>query len=267
MLRWLTPSSAPVRSTSPGPRRTRFTRRPRCARRENRDQSIALVHLEQVERDGVATVRVLPFGAGAYPRRGTFTMVELADDDDPDLVCVEGAGTAKYLDKADDWAAYETVWKVLTDTSATRKGRASRCGGTATGSRSGTRRTGAPGRSCASPGSSGPLRFPEGAVGRRPPVIRPEAHERRAPGCRGRSSSRRGCCAATGGPRRQDGFAMSGGRCPTGLPVGRAERARRLAVRECFRDGAREVRVRVRVGGRNGACPLGSAGSTRASRS
>ena len=74
--------------------------------------------LRQADRDGVASVRVLPFAAGAYPRRGSFTMVELADDeDDPNVVYVEGAGTAKYLDKPADWNRYEAVWKILTDMS------------------------------------------------------------------------------------------------------------------------------------------------------
>ena len=71
----------------------------------------------QLDRDGVATVRVLPFAAGPYPRRGSFHMVELADEDDPNVVYVEGAGTAKYLDKPADWNRYEAVWKVLTDMS------------------------------------------------------------------------------------------------------------------------------------------------------
>ena len=71
--------------------------------------------LRQADRDGVATVRILPFTAGAYPRRGAFHMVELADEDDPNVVYVEGAGTAKYLDKPADWNRYETVWKILTE--------------------------------------------------------------------------------------------------------------------------------------------------------
>ena len=79
-----------------------------------RDQ---IEHLRQVDRDGVASVRVLPFSAGAYPRRGAVHLVELADDDDPNLVYVEGAGTAKYLDKPADWARYEEFWKILTDMS------------------------------------------------------------------------------------------------------------------------------------------------------
>lgn len=62
-------------------------------------------------------VRVVPFAAGAYPKRGNFSLFEFDDEEDPAVVYVEGAGAAKYLDKPSDWTDYETVWDILTQKS------------------------------------------------------------------------------------------------------------------------------------------------------
>ena len=74
-------------------------------------------HLRQLDHDGTVTVHVLSFDAGAFPRRGPFALLDFADEGDPSVAYVEGAGAAKYFDKPGDWAAYDSVWKILADIS------------------------------------------------------------------------------------------------------------------------------------------------------
>jgi transcriptional regulator with XRE-family HTH domain len=73
----------------------------------------------QIERlrTVAAKIYVLPFSAGAYPRRGSFALLDFEDDEDPSVAYVEGPGGARYFDRADDRAEYEFVWKFLLDKS------------------------------------------------------------------------------------------------------------------------------------------------------
>jgi hypothetical protein len=69
-------------------------------------------------RDVTASVRVLPFAAGAYPRRGSFALLDFDDsDEDPSVAYVEGPGGARYYDRDEDRKEYEFVWSILLDKS------------------------------------------------------------------------------------------------------------------------------------------------------
>jgi hypothetical protein len=70
----------------------------------------------QVEslRSSPADVRVLPFRAGPTPRRSPWALLTFDDPDDPSVVYTEGNG-ARYLDKPQAWAEYESVWTILMD--------------------------------------------------------------------------------------------------------------------------------------------------------
>jgi hypothetical protein len=68
-----------------------------------------LEHLRAVELD----VRVLPFSAGAYPRRGSFALLDFDHDDDPSVAYVEGPGAARYFDRPSERAEYEHVFDVI----------------------------------------------------------------------------------------------------------------------------------------------------------
>jgi transcriptional regulator with XRE-family HTH domain len=72
-----------------------------------------LAHLGAVS----AAIRVLPFAAGAYPRRGNFALLDFDDDEDPSVAYIEGPGAARYLDRPGDRAEYEFVWSVLMEKS------------------------------------------------------------------------------------------------------------------------------------------------------
>ena len=54
---------------------------------------------------------------GRSPRRSAFALLDFADTQDPPVVYVEGGGIARYLDKPDDWADYEFVWRILMEKS------------------------------------------------------------------------------------------------------------------------------------------------------
>jgi hypothetical protein len=55
-------------------------------------------------RQAAAAIRVLPFAAGAYPRRGSFALLDFADDEDPPVAYVEAPRAARYFDKPEDRA-------------------------------------------------------------------------------------------------------------------------------------------------------------------
>jgi hypothetical protein len=58
-------------------------------------------------------VRVLPFSAGAYPRRGSFALLDFEHDDDPSVAYVEGPGAARYFDRPAERAEYEHVFEII----------------------------------------------------------------------------------------------------------------------------------------------------------
>ena len=70
-------------------------------------------HLHDGDSHPNIDVRVLPFSAGAYPRRGSFALLDFDDDEDPSVAYVEGPGGARYYDRPDERAEYEHVWKIL----------------------------------------------------------------------------------------------------------------------------------------------------------
>ena len=73
------------------------------------------IMMAQVEhlRSSDADVRVLPFTAGAYLRRGSFSLLDFEDPDDPSVAYVEGPGGARYFDRPAERAEYEYVYGVL----------------------------------------------------------------------------------------------------------------------------------------------------------
>jgi hypothetical protein len=75
--------------------------------------AVQVEHLRSVS----AEVRLLPFTAGPSPRRSGFALLDFDNVEDPSVVYVEGSGIARYLDKADDWADYEFVWRILMEKS------------------------------------------------------------------------------------------------------------------------------------------------------
>ena len=58
-------------------------------------------------------VRVLPFAKGAYPGRGSFTILDFDDEEDPSVVYVEIPKGARYFDRPDDRADYEYVFDLI----------------------------------------------------------------------------------------------------------------------------------------------------------
>ena len=74
-----------------------------------------LDHLRRLDRDGAATVRVLPWSAGAYPMRGTFGLLDFDDDDDPSVAYVESSMGARYAEQPAQVADYVSVFELLAD--------------------------------------------------------------------------------------------------------------------------------------------------------
>jgi transcriptional regulator with XRE-family HTH domain len=72
-----------------------------------------IAHLRRV----AASVRVLPFTAGAYHLGWPFALLDFADAEDPPVAYVEGPGAGRYFDRRDDRAEYERAWKSLMDKS------------------------------------------------------------------------------------------------------------------------------------------------------
>jgi hypothetical protein len=68
-------------------------------------------HLRSVDVN--VDVRVLPFSAGAYPRRGSFALLDFEHDDDPSVAYVEGPGAARYFDRPAERAEYEHVFEII----------------------------------------------------------------------------------------------------------------------------------------------------------
>lgn len=77
---------------------------------------VMAAQMEQL-RSSPADIRVLPFRAGPMSRRWTWAMLAFEDDDDPNTVYVEGGVGARYLDKARDWAEYDSVWSLMVERS------------------------------------------------------------------------------------------------------------------------------------------------------
>ena len=74
-----------------------------------------LDHLRRLDGDGAATIRALPWTAGAYPARGSFDLLDFDDADDPSVVYVEFSTGARYVEQPPQVAEYERVFGVLMD--------------------------------------------------------------------------------------------------------------------------------------------------------
>lgn len=77
------------------------------------------VMVAQIEhlRHVAATILVLPFSAGTYPLRGSFALLDFSDAEDPSVAYVDGPPAARYLDRPEERAEYDLVWRVITDMS------------------------------------------------------------------------------------------------------------------------------------------------------
>ena len=73
------------------------------------------VMTEQLDhlRAASVDVRVMPFAAGAYPRRGSFALLDFEDGEDPSVAYVEGPGAARYFDRPSERAEYEHVFDAI----------------------------------------------------------------------------------------------------------------------------------------------------------
>lgn len=52
----------------------------------------------------------MAFRAGIYPGRGSFTLLDFDNDDDPSVAYVEIPKGARYFDRPDDYADYEYMF-------------------------------------------------------------------------------------------------------------------------------------------------------------
>jgi hypothetical protein len=72
-----------------------------------------LDHLRSADAHPLVEVRVLPFGAGAVPRRGSFDLLDFVDEDDPSVAYVELPFGARYFDRPSERADYEFVFDLV----------------------------------------------------------------------------------------------------------------------------------------------------------
>lgn len=70
-------------------------------------------HLKALASNGQAQIRVLPWKAGAYPMRGSFSLLDFADPDDPPLAYAELAMAARYHERPEQVEEYRYVWEVM----------------------------------------------------------------------------------------------------------------------------------------------------------
>ena len=74
-----------------------------------------LDHLRQLNRDRVATIRVLPWSAGAYPIKSGFDILDFPDLSDPTCVYLEFNTGARYVEQPAQVAEHEHIFGVLMD--------------------------------------------------------------------------------------------------------------------------------------------------------
>jgi transcriptional regulator with XRE-family HTH domain len=72
-----------------------------------------IAHLHDVSKQPNVDVRVLTFDARTYPSRGSFTLLDFDNDEDPSVAYVEIPRGALYFDRTADVADYEYVFDVL----------------------------------------------------------------------------------------------------------------------------------------------------------
>ncbi|GAB3511838.1 helix-turn-helix domain-containing protein [Phytohabitans suffuscus] len=76
-----------------------------------------LVHLAEVGRLPRVTIRVLPFTAGDYAPQGPFVILHFPEQDDSDVVYLEGVLAQDVLDRPVDVAAYQQTFDRLREMS------------------------------------------------------------------------------------------------------------------------------------------------------
>ena len=69
--------------------------------------------LRDTDRHRHVEVLVLPFTAGAYPRRGTFALLDFTDQEDPSVAYLDLPIGARYFDTEEDRAEYEYVYNAI----------------------------------------------------------------------------------------------------------------------------------------------------------
>ena len=62
-------------------------------------------------------VRVLTFSARTYPSRGSFSLLDFADEEDPSVAYVEIPRGALYFDRPEDVADYDYVYEIILEKS------------------------------------------------------------------------------------------------------------------------------------------------------
>jgi transcriptional regulator with XRE-family HTH domain len=78
-------------------------------------------HLRVMERRRNVAVRVVPFTAGTYPRRGNFALLDFNDEDDPSVAYLDLPIGARYFDTPQDRARYEHAYQIVADLSVPLK--------------------------------------------------------------------------------------------------------------------------------------------------
>jgi transcriptional regulator with XRE-family HTH domain len=73
-----------------------------------------LLHLANTIEDGLATIQVLPYGAGPHPgQAGPFIILGFAEPTEPEVVYMETVGGNLYVDKPEEVRLYTTVFDQL----------------------------------------------------------------------------------------------------------------------------------------------------------
>ena len=72
-----------------------------------------LDHLRSVSAKPNVEVRILPFSAHTYPRRGSFILLDFEGDADPSVAYVEVPKGARYFDRPEDLREYEYVYDII----------------------------------------------------------------------------------------------------------------------------------------------------------
>jgi transcriptional regulator with XRE-family HTH domain len=81
-----------------------------------------VAHLHDLENQGRASIRILPWDAGAAPIRQPFALLDFEDDEeDPAVAYVEVPGGARYLETEQELDYYRNAWSALLERSVPLK--------------------------------------------------------------------------------------------------------------------------------------------------
>lgn len=81
--------------------------------RSSAAMSAQLSHLRDMGERPNVDIRIVPFAAGAYPKRGSFALLEFDDEEDPSVAYVDVPMGARYFERPTQFAEYEYVYLVL----------------------------------------------------------------------------------------------------------------------------------------------------------